>query len=50
MLLGYFTFSVIMVSVYCYSLVFKIMFHTQFDIFSKFTASVDVDKQLLHRC
>ena len=31
MLLGYFTFSVIMESAYYYSLVFKIMFHTQFD-------------------
>ena len=51
MLLGYFTSSVIMVFVSCYSLFCKIMFHIQFDIsiFSKFTASVDVDKQLLRR-
>lgn len=46
MLVGYFTFSLIMVFVYCY-LVFKFVFHIQFNIFSKFTASVDVDEQLM---
>ena len=47
MLVGYFTFNLIMVFVYCYFLALKFVFHIQFNIFSKFTASVDVDEQLV---